>query len=282
MLMTEPAFEFRIVFELFDHEPFHRRSPGGRFWYIYDLPRWGMDVTHPYRGLGGMGLSSAEFIAAWLLKRGFETYIPVFIDPLHGAADCWMDYQDMIHMDWLKISPSGADVWGQCLGGIVAVVQTPITKRLAGRSKEWTMDELSYVIWHQGKELPTHEHFQALQTVDRDSFNAYGRRMAELGEAGITAWSERNSDVFVSVIRQYGEALESAGFVAPYTKRHLKRLYKNPDVLAAKGCGAMGAETIIIWTLNEKVDSVVQYCHEKLPGFLVAKGQDVALGAFAK
>ena len=93
-------------------------------------------------------------------------------------------------------------------------------------------------LFHTGKKVATHEAAVPASLPVEDMEHMVIRA----GE-----WLERGLfEGFAREVGAYGEKLAELGLVAPHTTAALKGLASKKDVLAAKGCGAMGADVILV------------------------------------
>jgi mevalonate kinase len=195
----------------------------------------------PYQGLGGFGASSAKFVLAEKAK---------------GHVDPWKIWQ-LYRVSGLL--GSGADVIAQCEGGIVFFhADKNIIEKLS-----WPFDDLAVALIHTGKKLPTHDHLANLSLKNP--------AIIELDQLVISAYQAiKNNHVnhFIQSINNYTTKLLELGFVAEHTQDLLMTLQARDDVLAAKGCGAMGSDVVlalipthqqqefVAWTVKEQLHLV--------------------------
>jgi len=230
---TEPRFELRIESGAGEN-PFHLESPAGKLWALrQDLTKsWQARLIHPdkTKGLGG---SSAEFLllhAALQVEKALAweaQFEPDFSRLLK-------DYQDLADPGSQK--PSGADLVVQTKGLIT------LFDRQSGKveSRGWGLSDLSFLIFSTGVKVATHEHL-AQMSSDWNS-----RNLAQAAQIGITAWLKHDCSGFVESVRRSRFELQQLGFEAPSTTKILGELVDAPEILAAKGCGALGGDTILI------------------------------------
>lgn len=187
----------------------------------------------PFLGKGGMGFSSAQFnmlYAYSLMRQGLA------LDQI-SPQKLWRVYREMEFEGWV---PSGADVVSQWVGGVCLFQQDPLRVRTLTLS----LPSLECLIARTGQRLNTHEHLKNLKLKDTSE-------LKDLAIKGIKAFEHHDEENFLKIINNYGLALASQGFVTDNTKRVLENLKKVPEIKAAKGCGAMGAEVIIVFYKSE-------------------------------
>jgi mevalonate kinase len=206
----------------------------------------------PYQGAGGFGASGAAFV--------FDAFQA-------GEKDAWSVWQ-RYRASGLK--GSGADVVLQWTGKV-----TYFCPRECKIEKlDWPFKELSVGLIHTGHKVLTHEH---LKTVTAKNFTV----LEEMAYETYFAMKQKNSADFIQHVEVYGQYLEKMGLVCDNTKQWLQKLQQNPLVLAAKGCGAMGADVILCLLHKKEQKAFARWCTaEKLN--LVFCGNQFAEGVSCK
>jgi mevalonate kinase len=228
LLTTSPHFELKLT-----NNPglngIHPDSPAGIWWRQCEaLSNFGVDWQDPYQGVGGMGASSAQFIAVY---QASLTITGQSLDPEQLLADYRRITQAKI-----GISPSGYDVLAQLQQGCVYINR----ENQAYDAYPWPFQDLGYILVHTQHKLATHHHLQTLPTL-----NAIEDLVA-LVESAHSACTQQDSQRFIAAINAYHLALCQRSWVAPHTLALIAQLQKLPGILAAKGCGALGADVILI------------------------------------
>ncbi|OGV26206.1 MAG: hypothetical protein A3F18_05805 [Legionellales bacterium RIFCSPHIGHO2_12_FULL_37_14] len=224
LLLTKPFFQIATKPQE-GLEGIHPDSPAGIYWRQHGLKNQGLIFTDPYNGIGGMGASSAQFLGAYLACHKNFTYKDL-LKSYHAA--CW-------HGKGLK--PSGYDVLAQTSKSSCVYVTSNPVKVV---SLDLAFTDLSLVLAHTGEKHATHEHLQ--QVAKLNGLND----LALIVENTKTAILNKDSKSFCASINLYAKALENHGFVTPSTKAKIKHLRTFPSIKAAKGCGALGADVILL------------------------------------
>jgi len=216
-------------------EGIHADSPAGlliadnqEFFSRYDLK-----FVDPHEGRGGWGASTAQFLTAfvfneWRESCELETLKSLSISRL---LESYWKYA----WNGQGYRPSGADMILQYKGSLT------LFERLTGHVGVygWTFSDIDFALIPTGKKLPTHEHLKTLTDFDASAI--------EVAMAGIRrALISGNSQAFVTGIKDNAQALQDLGFVTPYTQEVCQELLRKPGVLAAKGCGALGADVVLV------------------------------------
>ena len=218
LLITPPTFN--LTLGAGDHA-FHPDSAAGR---LMAAAASAQSMTFTPHGLKGLGQSGAEFIAAYLATESGATWPMPPID----IANVWQRYQ-RLHDG----HTSGADVMAQALGQSCWVQCDPWCIEAA----PWPFEGIAWGLWHTGQNLSTHTHMKTGHHVPE--------QLVRLAHQGHQAFEQKDEGAWLSVLKRYHDALVAYDLCAPYTQTLVAQLQANDDVLAAKGCGAMGAE--VIW-----------------------------------
>jgi len=225
---TPPYFEL-VIDEASDPEllNIHPNSPAGKLWAEHPDKKGRLTFCDPHEGRGGYGASSAQFLMVYQwLHQIFEWDH----EKLFTLLACYKQYAGS--------KPSGADLLSQAVGGFVIV--NPEKKEI--ESTTWPFDSIAWQLQHTGHKCSTHQHLDALT---QDDFTQLGK----LAETGIAAYRAKDASQFFTLINQYYDALLQLNLVHDTTQFIIEECRQQPTLLAAKGCGAMGADVVL--TLSE-------------------------------
>lgn len=196
----------------------------------------------PYKSAGGFGASSAQFVTLYKLRNKMvgvnDIDIPKFLDEYRAIAGKNQ-----------KIKPSGADCLAQFQNDHIYFDSD--TNKI--ENLQWNFKDIDFFIVKTGSKLATHEH---LRKLSPDFIHANSNRLTQIVENVKNAWLKCDSKNFVSGIADFYASLNDLGLVYEKTQRLVSKILQIDGVLAAKGCGAMGADTIIIVFENKLRDSV--------------------------
>lgn len=183
--------------------------------------------TDPHQGQGGFGGSSAEFLAVIAQDQTKTSF---------KEAECWKA-RDM----YLSVaSGSGVDVLVQAFGSgeenlLVAVDLEG--KKLKPMNIPSLNAELK--LFRTGQKLATHEHLKKVEPPHPDD-------LAPLVHKAEGAFFKKDKKLFAEAMNGYGTAMAAAGLLAAHSAAAVKDAMEIPGLLAAKGCGAMGADVIAL------------------------------------
>jgi len=237
LLTTSPCFELSLIAKE-GLEGIHSESPAGRWWLAQHHQQMGLKWQDPYQGLGGLGASSAQFLGAYLADSYLKRKIPSREDLLETYLN---------HTTSEKgLKPSGYDVLAQSLNGCVYI------DRQGGicQHDAWPFEDLAFILIHTGKKLATHEHLQAttlLPSIDQLIAIVHQAKMA---------FDSANSQAFIDAVNAYYQELLEMNLVAHYTKEQILFFKTEENVLGIKGCGAMGADVLLVLVPQQKEEEM--------------------------
>lgn len=206
---------------------FHPQSPAGLLSKKKLLGR----ILDPYSGRGGMGLSTAEFLFQSLQELG----------PIEGLHDkssllsVWRHYRQL--HEHLKTIPSGVDLLTQALGGYVV---TELSQSKLEKVETWPLSDLDWALLITGEKLKTHEHL----TQDFSKLNF--TEAIRIAKSVVESFKNKQAAEFVTHLNSWAEWLIRSGLQATHTKNLITKLKLELPIILAKGCGAMGADTVFI------------------------------------
>ena len=192
----------------------------------------------PYGNQGGVGFSSAQFNIVYtysLICRGksLEDFDP---------KELWKAYRSLSHEG---VTPSGADIISQWVGGVCIFEQDP----LSFQTVTLPFMDLEFKIFRTGDSLKTHLHLKELKLSSVED-------LKEISETGVEALENRDQNLFIKSINEYRKVLKSKGLVESKTLKLLEELDGIKEILALKGCGAMGADIVIIFYSKENLELI--------------------------
>lgn len=227
LLTTSPCFELRATTQPGLHG-IHPHSPAGRWWTQSHPHDVGYTWHDPYQGLGGMGASSAQFLAVYQACAHLRDQV--------------VDSEQMLH-DYLQITatqtgiaPSGYDVLAQQSQGCVYLNRETATHT----QFTWPFADLGFILLHTQHKMATHEHLQSLvltQITDH---------LSDLVEQAKAAFLTQSSDDLITAVKAYHQILCQQGWVTAHSLRLIQSLYQETKALAIKGCGAMGSDVLLL------------------------------------
>ncbi|MDF1677664.1 MAG: hypothetical protein P1U32_03120 [Legionellaceae bacterium] len=227
----------------------HADSPAGQFWRKKGMTE-GLTWFDPYGGKGGLGASSAQFLGAYL------AYLTKHRQSLKEAA--------LLDAYWASafkpgegVRPSGYDVLAQAQSGCVYVNRSQSELK----TYAWPFTDIAFVLLHTGVKLATHHHLKDLKLSDAM------QSLAPIVMLAKDAFETNRSALLIDAVNAYYQQLLSLKLVASQTSTYVSQLSCHPDVLALKGCGAMGADVLLALVPRERLDTSIHFFSEQ--GFSV-------------
>lgn len=185
-----------------------------------------IEFIDEHKGLGGFGASSAQFLMVEICRRYLS-------DEVLDIADLFAQYYKYAWQG-KGIPPSGVDVIAQLHGGVCYFDK----RKQAVETYDWPFVNLDYCLIHTGNKLATHRHLEELTALSFEDFYS-------VVEAGRQSFRYADSRKFINAINEYAALLMSRNLVTQETKTILDKLAVT-EILAAKGCGSMGSDVILV------------------------------------
>lgn len=216
-----PCFKVKTV----DGEgtAFHPKSPVGKWMSLHNIKNDFLFSTHYTQG--GFGGSTAEFLGVYALNCEFNHRL---INPVTLLGE----YKSLFTPP--EGVPSGYDLLAQWKGGFCSIHESKIIE-----SREWLFDDLDLCLFSTNNKLPTHDHLKNLALQNLDSLKVIAKSV-------MSKWLQNNQHDFLHELNNFAEELENKKLVDEKTNLLLAKIRSFPGVLACKGCGAMGADTILV------------------------------------
>ncbi|QMT60816.1 hypothetical protein [Legionella sp. PC997] len=236
LITTAPCFELTFTKQE-NHSGIHPESPAGLWWQQQNLEQ-NLVWKDPYAGRGGLGASSAQFLASYLAGCFIKNTIPNLDQMLKAYyASSWTGK---------GLRPSGYDVMAQSQQGCVYInKQHNIMK-----SYDWPFHDLSFFLIHTGVKLATHHHLQATDLPDQIDY------LSLLVDEAKQAFEHTNSQKLIRTINLYHQKLAELNLVAEHSLKIISEFKQEPEILAIKGCGALGADVLLLISATKNAQSL--------------------------
>jgi mevalonate kinase len=265
VLGTEPRFEMALDSRgAGSCQGVHPDSPAGL--YIKKMAPEFQSVNlrfrDPHEGRGGLGASSAQFLAVYVLSKIIKGADPGLRSP-EFVLELLNVYRDLARSPG-GLQPSGADLVGQLAGGLSSVCLTDGTVT----SIQWPFSDASFFLVRTGNKLATHTH---LAELPRLSFGDLEESFY-MAESALVAG---NLPSFVEALSEYQDRLDQRSLLSPKSRELLSEINKSNIFLVAKACGAMGADTLFLMFLKDRSLEAREQI-EKLKLELVATEEDLS------
>lgn len=243
ILATGPRFQLKVrkaSGEGGATSPFHPEGPAGMF--IQKHPdffrKYQLEFNNPY-SVGGFGASTAEYLMVRALCQfgeGLTTEHQLDLD----VRQALVDYRDL-HLG-RELPPSGADMVGQACGWVTAF------ERRSGRIQvfPWSFHNLGFALFSTGTKLPTHEYLASVRPTQDAAFLQSLERLDEPCQKIWDSFYRGAEGQFLIGLNEVSRRLEDLGLQTERTRAACAGLREMPGLRAAKGCGAMGADVILV------------------------------------
>lgn len=227
VLTTEPCFELTLhVGE--KTQGIALNSPAGRYWVDEKQSGYAFSWCDPYEEMGGLGASSAQFLAVYQA-----------VCHMHGQQPSVENVlENYFHYAWngQGVCPSGYDVIAQTQQGCVYINR----REQLIQNYHWPFKNLSFLLLHSGVKTATHTHLQSLTTQYTKE------NLSHLVAQAHQAFVLGDEDQLIDAIKNYHQQLYTDNLVADHSLQQLIALQQHNKILASKGCGALGADVLLL------------------------------------
>ncbi|WP_454781260.1 mevalonate kinase family protein [Legionella sp. WA2022007384] len=236
LLTTAPCFELTLTTQE-KTSGIHPESPAGIWWHQQNLGQ-SLLWNDPYAGRGGLGASSAQFLASYLASCFVNNTTPDLKQMLNAYYES----------SWTGkgLRPSGYDVIAQSQQGCVYINK----QHNVMKSYDWPFHDLSFFLIHTGVKLATHHHLQDTALPDQINY------LSLLVDEAKQAFEQVDSQKLIRTINNYHQKLAELNLVAEHSLKHINEFKKDPEILAIKGCGALGADVLLLITSSSTAQTL--------------------------
>lgn len=235
----------------------HPDSPAGLLWASDKsfFEKWDIQFVDPYPlGMGGFGRSSAEFAALYLLREKIRPDAGGTVFEIAWRAR--EEYRELIAKTNPSSVPSGADIVAQIANvGSASLVYLNFEQRLAQELSSFPFD-VQFFVLPTGIKVKTHEHLAKLKNLPPKLVQA----LTEITENAqeLLVRYDRNPIESIERTVETGELLDkyhallaSENLLYPAAMQFRDEVRALTGVLGAKGCGALGADIILVAVRTE-------------------------------
>ncbi len=252
VINTMPCFELNASFDSIHAKQFQfsPHSPADNFFHNNEklFKQINFEFIDPYHESGGFGASSAQFIALAILKNFIQ----------HDTRQLTEQQIKDIHQSYLAIiernnsRASGIDVVGQCLGNIAIV---DCVKNIY-QAQPWPFKQLGFLLFKTPFKIKTHEHLATIKNVPTATLR---KIFDETKAAFLTCDQEK----FLTYVQHYAQTMQQQNLILKEIANFCFLLSKKFPNTVSKGCGALGADVILVLADKNLKDEIknwaVQY-----------------------
>ncbi|MEM1243995.1 MAG: hypothetical protein AAGG80_04160 [Pseudomonadota bacterium] len=265
---TKPRFYLEIKPKSHRYEPhfaqFDLASPAGKYLakHYQEFKNYELDFFDPHFGKGGLGASGAQFILVYIAHQCTILGKDPKTIPIDLIKNSYLRHA----YRGLGKAPSAYDIYAQTLGNLAFI--DPQNK--LAQTQKWPFDKLAFLLVRTGIKISTHEHLKFIKNINAEP-------LEKITRFGYNALSKKNARQFIEAVYQYQIALQEQKFTHEKTLQLLKKIRCNRYVHAVKGCGALGADVLLILCDKEKFEDLTNWLN--LDGIkIVASSEQLTAG----
>jgi hypothetical protein len=103
----------------------------------------------------------------------------------------------------------------------------------------WPFQEMEFFLLKTTEKLPTHEHLNSLSEFNFEPMQVPMQMLRQ-------GLSDVNWDLFLAGLRDFRGQIQANAWLSHASAKLIHKLESNPEIIFAKGCGAMGADVLFI------------------------------------
>jgi hypothetical protein len=204
-------------------------SPAYCFYKKCNFDELSIEFCDPHNKHGGFGASSAQFS---LLYRLYLQSVGKEFD--FDIGSFLTEYKQLSGQN-CGVVPSGADCVAQYFNYSIFFDSVAKTAEKA----DWNFPNLDYFIFPTGYKIATHTHLRELAAFDIEDLQKCTLGVRE-------SFGNNDEEALVKNVRFFFDLLIKNNLVFDNSIRIVERLLKVRGIRAAKGCGASGADTVLV------------------------------------
>lgn len=191
------------------------------------LNKYRIEFHDPHKGRGGFGASGAEILLLVALRR---VMAKIELKPFEILEEVESVKKEI---GWSL--GSGYDVLGQTMGLVSSIER----KEKKVTVSDWPFSNLGWVLLRGPTKVPTHSHLETVKIQDAGEIEKAAR-------FAVDAFNKKNEMEFLQGIAYFYKELRTQELVHKSVQTIVDELIDIDGVLAAKGCGALGADMILV------------------------------------
>jgi len=236
---------------------FHPKSPAGLLMEKNAdfFKKHTIEFFDPHEGKGGFGASGAQFIAVYAALHGISKNI-------EGLEKLLKNYWDVLKAH-NSVLTSGADLIAQASGSFEKKPLENLSNIIYWHRAEkqwnnfvWPFTDISYCLIRTGYKCVTHDHIKKLSSSSV-------KEMSNIVEEGYTAFQLKNSSNFLEAIKSYADQLKKENCLLKETDELIQLFCQSNLIEAAKGCGTLGADVVLVLLRREKMSVFLDWLRER-------------------
>ena len=243
VIASQPQFVLQVSQRReagFELQGIDLHGPAGKLIQEYSKEFSGLRLSFadPHQGLGGFGASSAQYLLV-------ERFLSEKLQSKLSNKDRLVNYRNYAKGLDAKQLPSGADYLSQAFEGLVLVDPGVASAKVIN----WPFTDWCVRAIRTNFKVATHVHLNEKITIPTGL-------LTPLVDQAINAI--KNSDIheFLASINEYSKVLQLAHLVHDGSRQLLQNIdrelrLKGVSNFAIKGCGALGADVLIL--VHEKI-----------------------------
>lgn len=228
VFICDPIFELIVEKGSKELIGINKNSPGYKFYNLHqsDFKEYEIKFCDPHNGKGGWGASSAQYTLLYkfflnIKKMNFN--LSLFLNEYRNIAKSG------------NIFPSGADCLSQYYNhNIYYDSSKNIIEKI-----EWKFPNLDFFILKTNTKISTYKHLRNLVNLDISKLQFFVEQVKN-------SFNSLDEKEFLKNFQNFFYELEKNNLVISQTSLLVRKILELKHVKAAKGCGALSSDTILV------------------------------------
>ena len=275
VLATEPCFIIKTTRDL--STELHPNSPGGQL-HKQMKQKENYFIEDPHGGRGGFGRSTAEYLSVFIhdliLKRNVSGNVSEANRTSHKlpVTEAKLSATELHRGGWVReiilgnlgsfistyqncvpdYKPSGADLVAQVCGGLCWYDGM----NFSFEKLTWPFPGYEIYVFKTDYKQKTHEHLKGIK-------NKNFRTLIPILVSAKISLEQANLKMFCQSLNDYYDILGGLGLSDHKVRNGVNKLREQPEILAAKACGAMGMDAVLVVARLSDADGIKRFGEEQ-------------------
>ncbi|MBE8221391.1 MAG: hypothetical protein HAW60_01525 [Bdellovibrionales bacterium] len=245
----------------------------------------------PYNASGGFGCSGAEFLSVYIIINLHKLFFnkkenilnttnttnadnKISIQEFKQKWDTFLNTEKKelnVFYTFKKLTNlgSGFDILSQLFGSLVFLefldknldshslnshsLDSANISNFKYKNFYWPFKNYQFSILKSKNKVDTYKH---LSSITKSKLDIVKKALTPTVKKAFIAIDEKNIDNFLSSVTEQQKILEKQGLVCLESTNTVKEFNKIPEILASKSCGALGADTFLIFYSSDSKDII--------------------------
>ncbi|MCB0394393.1 MAG: hypothetical protein KDD25_07525, partial [Bdellovibrionales bacterium] len=139
------------------------------------------------------------------------------------------------------LPPSGYDIISQWIGNVAHID----LENNHLETRPWELSSIGFFVVRTGNKIPTYLHLREIAEKNLSP-------LSQISRSGIDSFRSGDGISFVRAVKEFDSALEKLNLCCDHTRELKQHISNQIPALAVKGCGALGADTVLAFVARDE------------------------------